>query len=232
MATNWSLADGAKAILSGDKAATLELGKRFPLTSVAIAKMGDNEGAMAILEALPIHVTMRKVESAMKGDVDEVDEADVDTEADDDVEEEAPKAKSGRRGRPAKASDDDKKAAAKARREARKAKKAAEAAAASDDDDEEDEDVSTEAEDYSGMNAVDLFKLCKKRGIKAEPKKKAADYIKLLKADDARKADFPEDDEEDDWEEEEPMPKPTKAKGKAKKAAPVEEEEEDDDWDI
>ena len=81
------------------------------------------------------------------------------------------------------------------------------------------------------MTAVELFKLCKKRGISAQPKKKAAEYIELLKAADEPAED---EDEEEDWEEEEEKPAKKSAgkkaakepKAKAKKAAA------DDEWDI
>lgn len=98
----------------------------------------------------------------------------------------------------------------------------------------EDED---EAEDkYAGKTAKELFELCKKRGIKAAPKKKAEVYIGLLnKADEEAAAEEEADD--DDWgdeeeeEEEKPAKKqqPAKPKATAKKPA---KEDDDDDWDI
>lgn len=224
MATNWSLFEGAKAILGGDNAAIAELGKRFPQTTVAIAAMGNNEGAMKIFGALPVHVTMRKVESVLKGELPEVDE---DSE---DSEDEAPKAKSTRGRKPKAAkSDDDKKAAAKARRDARKAAKKAEAEAEEPDVDEETGEV-----DYSAMTAVELFKECKKRGLAAKPKQKAADYIKLLKADDESGDEVEEDtDAEDDgWDDDGEEEAPKKTTKKASKKAPAKDEDEDDDWDI
>lgn len=99
----------------------------------------------------------------------------------------------------------------------------------------EDED---EAEDkYAGKTAKELFELCKKRGIKAAPKKKAEVYIGLLnKADEEAAAEEEADD--DDWgdeeqEEEKPAKKqqPTKPKATGKKQAPK-EDDDDDDWDI
>lgn len=220
MAQNWSLFEGAKAILANDEAAIADLGKRFPLTTVAIASMGNNESAMKIFEALPINVTMRKVEANLKDGVD------VDTDAEDSedetTEEETPKK--------AKKSDDDKKAAAAARRKARRDAKKAKEVEPEEDEVEEDE-VEEDENDYSSMNAIELFKLCKKRGIKAAPKQKAAEYIKLLKAADAESAE----EDADDWEdEEEEAPAPKKSKGRPAKTATkkVAEEDEDDDWDI
>lgn len=82
---------------------------------------------------------------------------------------------------------------------------------------------------YKGMTAVELFKECKKKGIKAEAKKPAKYYIELLTAP------VEEETEDDDWgdEEEEAPKKPAKtSKAKpAKKAEPV-EDDDDEDWDI
>ena len=224
MAKNWTLAEAVEAVLKGDKEAIKDLGKRFPNLTVAIAKMGENEGALEIINALPSHVTARKVEAILKGDEDET-ETDAEVEDGDDDEDTAEE-------KPAKK---DKKEAAKERarkrREKRKAEKAKEVEA--DDDEEESEDEEDTAENpYEGMTAVELFKLCKKRGISAQPKKKAAEYIELLKA--ADESDEDEDEEDEDWEEEEEKPAKKSAgkkaakepKAKAKKAAA------DDEWDI
>ena len=75
------------------------------------------------------------------------------------------------------------------------------------------------------MTAMELFKECKKRGIKTEPKQKASVYIKLLEADDAKQNASA--DEDDDWGDDEDE-KPSKPSKKTKK--PV--EDDDDDWDI
>ena len=99
---------------------------------------------------------------------------------------------------------------------------------------------------YDGKSAIDLYKECKKRGIKAELKKPEKYYISLLEEDDAakvKKAEKPAkpakkeeaaDDEDwgdDDTEEDQPEEKP--AKKKAASAKPAKEEEaEEDDWDI
>lgn len=117
------------------------------------------------------------------------------------------------------------------------------------DAEEAEEDEAEEQENkYEGMKAMELFKLCKERGIKAETKKPAKYYIALLdKADAAEAEDEGEDDwEEDDEEETKPAKKAPAAKGKGKpamnkpatktstKKAPAKEEAEDDgdDWDI
>lgn len=96
---------------------------------------------------------------------------------------------------------------------------------------------------YDGMTAMELFKECKKRGIKAAPKQKAKAYAELLLKDDAEKAASDDDAEEenaeddgwgdDDAEEETPkkaVKAPKEKNVKAKKAA--KEEDDDDDWEI
>lgn len=226
MAQNWSLFEGAKAILANDEAAIAELGKRFPLTTVAIASMGNNASAMKIFEALPINVTMRKVEANLKDGVDvtETEDADTDVEANDE-EDVMPAPKKNKKAK----TDDEKKAAAAERRKARRAAKKAEKEVEPDDEDDVEEEAADET-DYSTMNAIELFKLCKSRGLKAAPKKKAAEYIKLLEAADAE-ANATEDSDDDGWgdDEEEEAPEPKKKTKASKKAEP---EEDDDDWDI
>lgn len=66
------------------------------------------------------------------------------------------------------------------------------------DEDEEDD----EEQDYSEMSAVELFKLCKERGIDALKRKSEKYYIKLLEEDDAAHEDWDEDEEDDEWEDE------------------------------
>lgn len=111
--------------------------------------------------------------------------------------------------------------------------------------DDDEDDAEEETEGYEGKSAVELYKLCKSRKIKAEPKKPAKYYIDLLKKADAAAEDEGDDEEEwDDDEEEAPAPKKSgkgdkkaAAKteksgkgGKGKKAA--EDDDDDDEWEI
>lgn len=232
MAKNWTVNEALEALKANDKAAIADFGKRFPIATVALVKAG--EGIELFVSGLPEHVTMRKIESNLKGDVEDVateEETDVDTE-----ETEEEEVKPAKKEKKAATSEDDKKAAAKARREARKAKKAAAAKVEDDTEDEEDEEpamAEPETPSYEGMNAVDLFKLCKKRGITAQPKQKANVYVELLKAADEAAANT-QDEEDDDWgdeEEEAPKAKKEKAPKKSKKEEKP-ADDEDDDWDI
>ena len=89
MATNWTLSQALAKITEGtDKAAIQDIGRRFPLTAVALAEIGQNAGAAKIIGALPSHITARKIESVLKDGVEQ--DSDVDVEDAED-EEEAPK---------------------------------------------------------------------------------------------------------------------------------------------
>ena len=85
-----------------------------------------------------------------------------------------------------------------------------------------------EAVDYSSMSVIELFKECKKRKIKVEPKQKASVYIKALEADDKAKA--AESDADEDWDDDEEVEeKPSKKSAKASKKSKA---DDDDAWDI
>lgn len=116
MATNWTLSQALAKITEGtDKAAIQDIGRRFPLTAVALAEIGQNAGAVKIIGAVPSHITARKIESVLKDGVEQ--DSDVDTEDTED-EEETPK-----------------------KENKKPAKKAAKANAEEDADDEEDDPV-------------------------------------------------------------------------------------------
>ncbi len=103
-------------------------------------------------------------------------------------------------------------------------------------EDTEVEETTEATNSYEGKSAMELFKECKKRGIKAEAKKPAKFYADLLMKADAEATDDTESDveEDDDWGEEVEEPKAEKkaTKKAAKKRAKEEAEDDDDDWDI
>lgn len=117
----------------------------------------------------------------------------------------------------------------------------------STEDNTEDNDDAESGDEYEGKSAMELYKLAKKRGLKVEPKKKAAVYADALRKADAEAADAGNDDA-DGWDDdaedgasEEKQEKKAPAKGgktasakKSDKPAPTKAEEEDDgdDWDI
>ena len=66
-----------------------------------------------------------------------------------------------------------------------------------DDDWGEDEE---ETDPYVGKTAMELFKMCKERGLKVKPKQKPDVYANMLKADDAKGEEDTEEEDDDDWE--------------------------------
>lgn len=106
MATNWTLAQAKKVITEGtDLAAITDIGRRFPLTALAIAKIGDNEGATTIINALPEHITVRKIESVLKDGI--ADSGANDDDDDDDAEDAERDEKPAKKNAKAKAETDD-----------------------------------------------------------------------------------------------------------------------------
>ena len=113
------------------------------------------------------------------------------------------------------------------------------------DEAEAEDDATDEASNdpYGGKSAMELYKLAKKRGLKVEPKKKAAVYAEALRKADAEAEQTEDNAEDEDWgdeeDAEEEAPKKATVKGakkapkaSAKKAEPAEEEDDGDDWDI
>jgi hypothetical protein len=94
MATNWKMNEIVGVIKEGKKENIQDLGRRFPLTTTAIAA-GDFE---KIINAIPDYLSVRKIEAALKGE-----DADTDSEvetSDDDAEDKPVEKK--KRGRKAK----------------------------------------------------------------------------------------------------------------------------------
>ena len=86
MAKNWKVGEAVKAIKAGNKEDILDIGRRFPLFANLAAQT--NEAGVALLDCVPEYVSARKIESVLKGDVQETDDENVE-----DVEEkEEPKA--------------------------------------------------------------------------------------------------------------------------------------------
>lgn len=270
MAKNYTLKEAANIIAEGKKKdEIMEIGRRFPLLAVSLAAViaQANEKFLDFINYMPDHITANKINSAMKADVD-VEEAEADSDED---ETEAPaKAEKSVKKATKKVeaeADSDYSAISGSKlyemiKSAGKLKdlkakgfgtKKADLVAyleqnpldGADEVEEEAEDEAETAGKYDDMNAMELFKECKKRGIKAAPKKPAKFYVELLEKDDAANADSDEAEAEDeDWDDEEPEEKPVKKSEKkpvkkaekkaTKKSEPVEaeDEDEDDDWDI
>jgi hypothetical protein len=279
MAKNYSFAEAVQVLLENeDTAAIADIGRRYPLLAVKIARVAVKAGEEFgdLMQFMPENLSANKINGAIKKaleDAGDVEDDDEDVDAEDDGDEDdvpAPKAKKA----PAKAAAKGKKAEADASGDtdydnwnnAKMYKLLGELGLRKDckdkfgdlshdsmlkylkkyvadgkpvEDAEDDGEDGAEEQDYSGMKAIDLYKLCKERKIKAEQKKPAKYYIDLLKAADAEAAeteDEAEDDEEwDDEEEAAPAPKKA-AKGGSKPAAkskkPAKEADDEEDWEI
>ena len=251
MAKNWTMAEAAVAINSRDKEALLDIGKRFPLATSVIerALLGDRDAVVELITALPDYNTMNKFNTAIKAGIDE--SADVETSDDVEENDEAPVEKKSTKPAAKKEVEEDAEATdyekmgayplyklCKERGLDVKSKQpketyiAALVAADGGASDEAEEDEAEEATGYEAMSAQELFKECKKRGIKVEAKKKPKYYIDLLEADDNKAGDADTDD--DDWDDDEPEEKPAKKESSKKSAKPAkdEDDDDDDDWDI
>lgn len=229
MAKNWTAYEAAKEIIEGkNKENICEIGSRYPMLTREVAVAGDK--ILVILKALP-KVTARVLETGLKDGVEveteveeETKEAETETEDDEldytdmtganlyklccargisskcksrkkdaliellekfdrgELDEEEPKKET-------------KKAKATSKKQAKKEEEPV------DEDDDWDTEDDEEKDPYDGKTAMELFKMCKERGIKAKTKMKADAYVKLLKAADAEsEAEEAEDDEDDDWE--------------------------------
>lgn len=210
MATNYTFAQAIKIMHDGTDTETIvEITRRFPqlalLANTILTKAG--EDFVKLTSAFPEWMTANKMNGLLKkaaeGITDEGDE-EATVEAAEEATETEEKVRKPRRRKDEK-------------EEAKEAEEAAEEETESDDP-------------YAGKSAMDLFKECKKRKIKAEPKKPAKFYADLLKKDDAAKAKT-EDTEDEDWGDEEEAEEKKPAKKAAKKPA-KKEEEDDEDWDI
>lgn len=254
MAKNYTFSEAVAIIAEGkDLGAITDLGKRYPVlvqkTTVVATKAG--EAFVELMSYMPEYLTANKVNTNIKktiteteadpdNEVEEEDVADVDVvdEAEDTVEataqwDESMSAKQlwdilGKAGKRKIAKSTKKADLIEACKQAFRGA-AAEAeveAEAKDTDDTE----SKEAGKYDGKSAMELFKECKARKLKAVPKKPAKYYVELLtKADAASEAD--DDTESDDWDADDAEKKPApKAPAKANKKAEV--ADDGDDWDI
>ena len=174
MAVNYTPKQLFDVIVDGtDIEALTDIGRRYPILSVKLAKLDHVAGPVSeILGALPEYLSARKMEKTLRGgaSVSDETEAEVETEAEPEPVEEKPAPK--KRGRKPKAKPEP-------------------------DTAEEPEKESDDSK-YANMPAPKLFQECKKRGIKAAPKKPAHYYIELLEKADAESDDEADDDET--WE--------------------------------
>lgn len=249
---NWTIREATKVIIEGtDTEAIRELAKHFPEFFMAVAK----NDLLALTGAMGEKMTVRRLDFDLSDDgTDEVE--------DDEAEAEVPAAAKRAAKQTAKieANIDEGNLEALSTKQLMalcdkrgikvphygKNKQFYLAALQGAEDGSKDEEEEAETDPYAGMNAMQLYKACKEKGIKAEAKQKAAYYRDLLakaetKANDGDE-DWDDDEAEAETEAEAPKAKGGKAKsGKAKgtkkaaKAEPEAEaeiEDDDDDWEI
>lgn len=238
MATNYSFSEMVKILANGENVEAIhEIGKRFPVLSRQVVIVATKAGSdfVELMDLMPANLSVIKVNNQLKA-VGAV-EAETGEERDVPTEEAVPAT-----GNYDSMSTNElweilkgygvKKKAGYVKKSVlidmiNEAANGTPAASAEQEDAEEPEEV----EGYAAMSAVDLFKECKKRKIKAAPKKPVKFYIDLLEKDDIAKAEpAVEEDDDDDWgdEAEAVTPKPA-AKPKVEEPA---EDDDDDDWDI
>lgn len=245
---NWTVREAVQVIREGkDQEAIKEIAKHFPLFAMIVAAE-DFEG---LANAMPDKITVRKIENELNsGGAVEDDAEDQDDSADD-----ASDDKDGAQDLDSMSKNElialcEKKGIKVQKYQKPKQyyidalSKASDAKSDGDVDDEVDE----------GDDPVELYKQCKKAGLKVAPKKSAKYYKDALKkaeqaAEDADDdAEDWDDDDAEDQEEEKPAKgskssksgssaKGAKSSSKAKAKAEPEDEDDDDedddeDWDI
>lgn len=263
MAENYTFNEAVKIIAKGTDLETItDIGRRYPVLAYKIAVVTAKAGEefVDLMGYMPDYLTANKVNTAIKagitesGSDEDVEDAE-DTEATtEDASEDATEATAqwdesmsakqlwdilGKAGKRKLAKSTKKADLVEA------CKQAFGTATEVEAEDAEAEDDATEANPYEGKSAMELFKECKARKIKAAPKKPAKFYADLLIKDDAAKAEATEaeSEEDDDWGDEEAeapkkedkkaAPKASAKGGKAKAAKKAEAKSEDDeDWDI
>ena len=265
MAKNDTFNEAVKIIAKGtDLEAITDIGRRYPVLAhkIAVVTAKAGEEFVDLMGYMPDYLTANKVNAAIKAGITEYG-SDEDAEDTEDNEAEATTEDAGEDASEETAQWDEsmsakqlwdilgkagKRKLAKSTKKAdlvEACKQAFGAATEAEAEDAEVEDDATEANPYEGKSAMELFKECKARKIKAAPKKPAKFYADLLIKDDAEKAkaNEAEPEEDDDWGDEEAeapkkedkkaAPKASAKGGKAKAAKKAEAESEDDeDWDI
>ena len=259
MAKNYSFAEAVNIIVTGsDLEAITDIGRRYPVLMNKVSVVGALAGFsfVDLMSYLPEHLTANKVNSAMKnagGNTPAADDDDAETDDDTTETDEEPKeakktgdyeSMSGKElwdllGKAGKRKDcKEKMGGVKKDDMVAYIKKYGLGAEPAEEDEADEEVEETSSENpYDGKTAMELFKECKKRGIKAQPKKNAKFYADLLTKDDEKNNgdDADADEADDDWgddEVEETPEKKTEKKTEKKAEKKKVESDDDDDWEI
>lgn len=255
MAKNYTFSEAVNIIAEGkDLESIADIGRRYPVlaTKVAAVAAKAGEAFTDLMSFMPDYLTANKVNAAIKNSITgssatEDEDADDENETVEDAGEDTETTVQWDESMSAKQLWDllgkaGKRKAAKSTKKAdliEACKKVFGDAGENVEDTEEDAVEDEAANPYEGKSAMELFKECKARKIKAAPKKPAKFYVDLLLKDDEAKATAAEDEADDDWGDEEEAEAPKKeekkaskgGKSKAEKKAEA-ESDDDDDWDI
>ena len=249
MAKNYTIKEAVEIISKGkDLEAITDIGRRYPVLAhkVAVVATKAGEDFVDFMSFMPEYLTANKVNAAIKAVIagsDTADEADASEEADTADDETTDESKSSEdatwnESMSAKQlweilGNAGKRKLAKSTKKADLIEACKKAFGDTGEDVDEDAEEDEAANPYEGKSAMELFKECKARKIKAAAKKPAKYYVELLvKNDEAAAAANDEDDDWDDEDEKSEAPKKETKQAKAKASKKEVEEDEDDDWDI
>lgn len=185
MAQNYTLGEAAKVLSEGTNVEQIsDLSRRFPMFTNKFMKAYATGGDALVefMACIPEYINPRKVEKVITAGQSASDDAGSDeTEA---VEQDTAQEAEEEKPAPKK----------RGRRKAAKPEPEVEAEAETDEEQQDGK--------YAGKNAMELFKECKKRGIKAQPKKPVKYYVELLEEDDEVLASESDNDanDDDDWD--------------------------------
>jgi len=200
MAKNYTYAEAVAIIAEGnDMEAIIDLGRRYPAlvqkTTVVATKAGQD--FVELMSFMPEYLTANKVNTGIKKAIVNGEDTDTEETAEDsnEVDYDSMNAKQlwdilGKA---------DKRGTAKSKKKADLVEAVKALADGGVEEADEDEGEEEEVGKYDGKSAVELFKECKARKIKAESKKPAKYYVDLLTKADAA-AEEVEDDDDDDWD--------------------------------
>lgn len=192
---NYTLKEAVEVIAKGeDLEAIADLGKRFPIPSIKIARLTAKaeKEIVDLMQYMPEYLTIKKVNNAVKTVKDSKAEAGDTTEAENKpIEEETVKE--------VREPEEKENKPVEPKKRGRKPKAKVKAVPVEEPKAEVEDEAEETADNYEDKKAVDLFKLCKSRGLKVTTKKSAKYYIDVLRRDDeAKKAEEAEEAEDDD----------------------------------
>lgn len=245
MAKNYSFKEAVTIIAAGkDLEAIADIGRRYPVLAykVAVITAKAGEEFVDLMGYMPDYLTANKVNTAIKADIAEsssddggaedgdVEATEVETEDTTEVNDDYDSMSASEIWKLMCERGLDKIVKSKKKSDRIAALREYDKNSGNTDSDFKDVESENIENPYEGKSAMELFKECKARKIKAEPKKPAKYYVDLLVKDDAAKAKATEAESDEDWDDEEENEKA--APKTPTKKVEAEPEDDDDDWDI